>query len=176
MTTKTAAPGWLRALRIIFGLIAIVAAFYVLTRPALAVYTLTLLLAFAMMMIGVSRLVRGLTHQLLSSAHRTLDVIVGILGLILGFAVLTFPLMGALTLIFLLAFATMLYGFESIAIGAIAKRLPNWVRGALVVFGLLGVIFAFIVYAEPAIGLFTLMIFLSASLMVHGFESIVSAI
>jgi len=176
MTTKAAAPGWVRALRILFGLIAIIAAFYVLASPGMAVYTLTLLLAFAMMMIGVSRLVRGLTHTLFSGAHRALDVIVGILGIALGFGVLTFPLMGALTLIFLLAFATMIYGFGSIVIGAIAKRLPKWVRGALVIFGVLGVIFAFVVYAEPAIGLFTLMIFLSVSLMVHGIESIVSAI
>jgi len=176
MTAKATAPGWVRALRIIFGLIAIIAAFYVLVSPGLAVYTLTLLLAFAMMMIGVSRLVRGLTHNLFSTAHRALDIIVGLLGIILGFGVLAFPLMGALTLIFLLAFATMVYGFGSIAIGAIAKRLPKWVRVALVVFGVLGVVFAFMVYAEPAFGILSLMVFLSVSLMVHGIESIVSAI
>jgi len=176
MTAKTSTPGWLRALRIIFGVIAIAAAFFVLDSPGLAVYTLTLLLAFAMIAIGMSRMIRGLTHHLYGQGHRALDLIVGILGIILGFGVLTFPLMGALTLIFLLAFAAMVNGFGSIAIGTAAKKLSKGVRTALVILGLFGVVFAFIVFAEPRIGLFTLMIFLSISLMVHGVESIISAI
>lgn len=176
MSEMRTAPGWLRVLRIIFGLIAIVASFYVLASPGLAVYTLVLLLSFAMIMIGVSRLTRGLSHRLFSASHRVVDVIAGVLGIILGFVVLTYPLMGAITLIFLLALATMIYGFGSIAIGAIAKRLPKWVRVFLVVMGLLAVAFSLIVFGEPAIGMFTLMVMLSVSLMVHGIESIVSAI
>jgi len=175
LNAKATTPGWLKALRIIFGLIAIVASFYVLASPGLAVYTLVLLLSFAMIIIGVSRLTRGFSHTLFGKTHRVVDVLAGVLGIILGFAVLTFPLMGAVTLIFLLAFATMVYGFGSIAIGAIAGRLPKWVRIFLVVFGLLSVAFSFIVFAEPAIGLFTLMVLLSVSLMVQGIESIVSS-
>ena len=175
MAVEKTTPGWLRALRVVFGLIAIVASFYVLASPGLAVITLTVFLSFAMIMIGVSRLVRGMFLRLLGKAHRALDVIVGLLGIILGFAVLSFPLMGALTLIFLLAFATMVYGFESIAIGAIAARLSRSVRAILVILGALGVAFAIIVFSEPAIGIFTLIVLLSVSLMVHGIESIASA-
>ena len=174
--SSTPTPSWLRAPRVIFGIIAIVASFYVLSSPGLAVYTLELLLAFAMIFIGISRLTRGLSHRLFSKAHRVVDVIAGILGIVVGFAVLSFPLMGVITLIFLLAFATMVYGFGSIAIGAIVKRLPKWVRAFLIVMGLLAVIFAFAVFGEPGIGLFTLIVLLSVSLMVHGIESIVSAL
>ena len=175
MTAEKTTPGWLRALRVVFGLIAIVASFYVLASPGLAVITLTIFLSFAMIIIGVSRLVRGSSFRLLSKSHRALDVIVGVLGIILGFAVLSFPLMGAMTLIFLLALATMIYGFESIAIGAIAGKLSKSMRALLVILGVLGVAFAFIVFAEPAIGIFTLIVLLSVSLMVHGIESIASA-
>jgi uncharacterized membrane protein HdeD (DUF308 family) len=174
--TAAATPGWLRALRITFGLIAIVASFYVLSSPGFAVYTLVLLLSLAMIMIGMSRLARGLSHRLFSKAHRVIDVVAGVLGIILGFAVLSFPLMGAVTLIFLLAFATMVYGFGSVVIGAMARKLAKWVRGLLVIAGLLAVVFSFIVFAEPAIGAFTLIVILSVSLMVHGIESILSAI
>ena len=176
MAAKSTAPGWLKALRIVFGLIAIVASIYVLASPGLAVYTLVLLLSLVMIIIGVSRLTRGFSHSLFNKTHRMVDVAVGVLGIILGFAVLTFPLMGTITLIFLLAFATMVYGFGSIAIGSIAARLPKWVRGLLVVLGVLAVVFSLIVFAEPMIGLFTLIVILSVSLMVHGIESIASAI
>jgi len=174
--TAVATPGWLRALRIIFGLIAIVASFYVLSSPGFAVYTLVLLLSLAMIMIGMSRLARGLSYRLFSKAHRVVDVVAGVLGIILGFGVLAFPLMGAITLIFLLAFATMIYGFGSVVIGAIASKLAKWVRALLVIAGLLAVVFSLIVFAEPAIGAFTLIVILSVSLMVHGIESILSAI
>jgi len=174
--TAGATPGWLRALRIIFGLIAIVASLYVLSSPGFAVYTLVLLLSLAMIMIGISKLARGLSHRLFSKAHRVIDVVAGMLGIILGFAVLSFPLMGAVTLIFLLAIATMVYGIGSVVIGAMAGRLPKWVRALLVIAGLLAVVFSLIVFAEPAIGALTLIVILSVSLMVNGIESILSAI
>ena len=176
MTAPAITSGWLRVLRILFGLIAIGASFYVLASPGFAVYTLVLLLSFAMIMIGVSRLARGLSHSLFSKAHRVIDVIAGVLGIILGFAVISFPLMGALTLIFLLAIATMVNGIGSIVIGAVATRLQKWVRVFLVAAGLLVVVFSFIVFATPAIGAITLIVILSVSLMVHGIESIVSAL
>ena len=176
MTATATTPGWLRVLRIIFGLIAIGASIYVLGSPGVAIYTLVMLLSIAMIMIGVSRLARGFRNQLFSKAHRVIDVIAGVLGIIFGFAVISFPLMGAVTLIFLLAIATMVNGIGSIGIGGMGTMLPKWVRGFFVIAGLIAVVFAFIVFAAPAIGALTLVLILSLSLMVHGVESIVSAL
>lgn len=54
-------PGWYRALAILVGLISIALAFVVLIDPALAVATLILLLGFALLVIGIDRLIAGVT-------------------------------------------------------------------------------------------------------------------
>ena len=169
-------PGWLRFVRVIFGLIAIAASLLVLADPALGVFTLVLLLSFAMIMLGVARLTRAFSHSLFSSKHRALDAIVGVLGIILGLVVLADPILGASTLIYLLAFATLIYGIGSIIIGASVARLAKWMRALLVIFGILAMIFAFIVLANPAIAILTLVFLLSISLIVNVVESIASAI
>jgi uncharacterized membrane protein HdeD (DUF308 family) len=104
------------------------------------------------------------------------DAIVGVLGIILGFLVLGDPVLGASTLVLLLAFATMIYGIGSIVIGAWVARLAKWVRALIVIFGLVAIVFAFIVLANTAIAILTLVFFLAASLIFNGIESIVSAI
>jgi uncharacterized membrane protein HdeD (DUF308 family) len=169
-------PGWLRFVRIIFGLIAIAASFFVLAEPGLGVLTLVFLLSLAMITLGVARLARAFSHAMFSKGHRILDAIVGILGIILGLFVLADPLLGASTLVFLLAFVTMIYGIGSIVIGAWVGRLGKWLRALLVIFGVIGIVFAFIVLGDPALGIFTLVILLAVSLFVNGIESIVSAI
>lgn len=56
-------PTWYRTVAIIVGLISIVLAFVVLIYPGLAVLTLIFLLAFALMFIGIDRLIAGVTGQ-----------------------------------------------------------------------------------------------------------------
>jgi len=70
----------------------------------------------------------------------------------------------------------MIYGIGSIVIGASVARLGKWLRGLIVIFGIVAIVFAFIVLANPAIAILTLVFFLAISLIVNGVESIVSAI
>jgi uncharacterized membrane protein HdeD (DUF308 family) len=70
----------------------------------------------------------------------------------------------------------MFYGITTIALGALAARLPKWVRGFFVVTGILSVIFSFVVIDLPALGALTLVVLLTVSFLVNGIESIVAAI
>ena len=54
-------PTWYRVFAIVVGVIALAMAFVVLADPALGVLTLVLLLAFALLLIGVDRLMAGFT-------------------------------------------------------------------------------------------------------------------
>ncbi|HTZ61414.1 MAG TPA: hypothetical protein VMC82_02055 [Thermoplasmata archaeon] len=54
-------PNWYRGLAIVVGLVSIILAFVVLLDPVLAVATLILLLAFALLIIGIDRLIAGVT-------------------------------------------------------------------------------------------------------------------
>jgi uncharacterized membrane protein len=54
-------PTWYRGFAAVIGLISIALAFVVLIFPALGLLTLVFLLAFALLIIGIDRLVAGIT-------------------------------------------------------------------------------------------------------------------
>jgi len=176
LNSTSSHPGWLRLFRIIVGLIAIAASIYVLVSPGVALYTLVLLLSFALLILGASKVARSISHKLFSKGHRVVDLVTGILAIVLGGIVLAFPLLGIGTLIFLLAFASLIYGIGSIVIGAWVAALPKWSRALHVLVGLMNIVFSFLVIAYPAVGAVALVIILSVSFMVSGIESIISAI
>jgi len=169
-------PMAFRVFHVVMGLIAIAAAFIILAEPGLGILTLVLILSLVLLLLGVSRLGRGLSHHLYTKKHRALDIIAGILSIILGLIVLADPLLGASTLVLLLAVAAMIYGITTIVLGALAVRLSKWARGFLVVTGVFSVIFSFVVLDFPALGALTLIVMLTVSFLVNGIESIVSAI
>ncbi len=174
-TKSVTVPTWSRALRAIFGLIAIVASIFVLALPGIALITLLFLLSFSMLFLGLSRLARGISLSALSRRTRALDIVAGLLGIVIGIIVFLFPLLGIGTLIFMLAFATMIYGIASVVTGASASQLKSGLRALTLVSGFLAIIFSFIVLARPAIALLTLVFLLSVSFMAGGIESIVLA-
>jgi len=167
---------WARALRVVLGLIAILAAVVVLSWPGLAVFTLLLILAFALIFLGVARIVHSVAAKSWSRGHRILHAAGGVLALVLGGVVLIFPALGASTLVFLLAFGLLCYGIVSLVIGGALKLLSKWTRALLVIVGVLSIVFSLIVFILPAFGLLTLVIWLSVSFLLNGIESVVSGI
>ncbi len=64
-------PGWMRALAIISGIISIIAAIVVIVNPLIALRTLVMLFAVALLFIGIERLIVGISgksHRLI--VHR----------------------------------------------------------------------------------------------------------
>jgi uncharacterized membrane protein HdeD (DUF308 family) len=168
-------PTWSRALLAIFGLVAIAASIFVLAVPGIALLTLVFLLSFSLLFVGLSRLARGISLKVLSRGHRVLDVLAGLLGIAIGIIVFLFPLLGISTLIFLLAFGTMIYGIVSVVIGASLSRLTRGVRALALLAGILAIILSVTVLVSPAVAILTLVFLLSVSFMVNGIESIVLA-
>jgi len=169
---------WVRALRVIVGLIAIAASVVALTFPGLSVITLLFLLSFVLLFLGIARIAHSVKAKLWSKGLRALYAVVGVVALILGAVVLAFPLLGIATLVFLLAFALLAYGIVSLVIGgsAAASLVSKWMRALLVIVGALSVIFSLVVLVFPGIGLVTLVIWLSVSFLLNGIESMISGI
>ncbi len=57
-------PGWLRALSITVGIIAIVDAIIVLVYPAIGLATLIMLMAIGLLLIGIERIILGLSGRM----------------------------------------------------------------------------------------------------------------
>ena len=168
-------PTWTRALLVVFGLVAIAASIFVLAVPGIALITLVFLLSFSLLFVGLSRIARGISLSALSRDHRVLDVVAGLLGIVIGIIVFLFPLLGIGTLVFMLAFGTMIYGIVSVAIGASLSRLTKGVRALVLLAGILAILLSVIVFVSPAVAILTLIFLLSVSFMVNGIESIVLA-
>jgi len=174
-TKSVTTPTWSRALLVIFGLVAIVASIFVLAVPGIALLTLVFLLSFALIFVGLSRIARGISLSKLSRGHRVLDVLTGLLGIAIGIIVFVFPLLGIGTLVFMLAFGTMIYGIVSVAIGASVSRLARGLRALVLLSGFLAMLLSLIVLVRPGVAILTLVFLLSLSFMVNGIESIVLA-
>lgn len=59
--SEVKSPGWLRALDVIFGLIAIILSIVVLAYPELAILTLIFVLSFVFLLNGIARIASGIT-------------------------------------------------------------------------------------------------------------------
>jgi uncharacterized membrane protein HdeD (DUF308 family) len=175
-TKPVKAPLWSRALRLIFGFLAIGASILALALPAVALVTLMLMLSFSMLFLGLSKLARGISLTPLSKGHRALDLATGLLGIAIGIIVLLFPKLGFGTLIFMLAIGTMSYGIASVGIGASTTRLTKALRALVLMSGVLAIILSLMVMISRPVAILSLVFLLSVSLMIGGVETIVVAV
>ncbi len=79
-------------------------------------------------------------------------------------------------LIYLLSFALLVLGIARVVVGGFARIFPGWLRGLLVVVGLVTVVLSVFVFISPAFGLLALVFLLSISFLLNGIARIVSGI
>jgi uncharacterized membrane protein HdeD (DUF308 family) len=163
--------GAVRALEIVLGIIAIIGAILVLFYPGLAISTVLFLFGVALLLVGILRAGSALFSSMPSSV-RGINAAIGLLLVAVAVIILIFPLVAVGTLLFLLAFGLLVYGIGRIAVGGAAGAFPGWLRGVLIATGIFMVVFAVLVIVFPALGVFTLAIFLSISLLFIGIESL----
>jgi len=166
-------PGWLRALEIVTGLLAMVFGVLVLVYPDWGIETLILLLSIGLFFAGI-RSIALIGYSSLSMGLRALSAILGIMSLILAALVALFPGYGELSLLMLVSFGLIAYGFGRIFIASTLKKTAGWIRGMMIAVGVLDVILSFIVLVLPDLALLTLAAILSVALLVSGAEMIVS--
>lgn len=166
-------PGWLRGLEVVAGLLAMMFGVLVLIFPGWGVATLVVLLAIGLVFVGM-RSISLAGYNRLSKGLRALSAIAGVTSLILALLVLLFPGFGVLTLILLVSFGLMVYGFGRIFTAYALKETVGWLRGTIVAAGVVDVILSVLVMVLPSVATLTLAIILSVVVLVSGAEMIVS--
>ena len=172
------APNWLRGLEIIIGLVAVVLGIIVPLMPDVAVETLIFLLYLALLFIGIGRILIGALFKLLPLGLRIISIIAGVvlLGLAITILAYQYPYFGTAVLISWLAIVLLINGITSIVVGGFAKVLANWIRGLLVVVGVLTIISSIIVLVYPDVAVLTLTFLLSLGLIWGGIDAIITGI
>ena len=166
-------PGWLRGLEIVTGLLAMVFGVLVFVFPGWGVATLVILLSVGLLFVGI-RSISLLGYGSLPKGLRILSAISGIISLILAALVALFPGYGELTLLMLVSFGLIVYGFGRIFIASTLKATVGWLRGMMVAVGVFDVILSALVLLLPGLALLTFATVLSVVLLVSGAEMIVS--
>jgi uncharacterized membrane protein HdeD (DUF308 family) len=116
-------PSWLRAANIVLGVLAFILSVVVINEPGFAVRTLVLLLYVVLFVRGVAGISLGAAGEHFSAMLRGLSVGVGVLSIILAIVFLAVPALGVDVLIILLSLGLLITGLESIAAGAIGRKI-----------------------------------------------------
>lgn len=104
--------GWRRLLNLIMSALAIIIAAYIIAYPAIyGSLTLVYLFGLAFLFAGIASAARGTTGS----------IVVGILGIIIGFVMIIIPVLALATIAFLLAVFLVIFGLESLASGILGR-------------------------------------------------------
>jgi uncharacterized membrane protein HdeD (DUF308 family) len=165
-------PKGIRTLQIVLGGIAIALSLAVIVNPGVGIATLTFLLSITLLVVGIERLVMGLTLSKHSKSSRFGNIGLGALAALLGIAVMAFPLFATGVLVTLLALGLLFTGIARIIHGISDRNTSKWSKGFLVGVGVLSLAVSFMVFASPALGVFLLTLVLGINLLIIGIQSV----
>ncbi|MDY0342263.1 MAG: HdeD family acid-resistance protein [Lentimicrobium sp.] len=154
-------------LHLIIGIVLIVTGLWTFSRPVQSYFALTIIFS-------VSFLISGIAEIVFASSNRKVmenwgwTLALGILTTIIGILLIANPAVSALTLPLYIGFMLMFHAIWAIgsAIDIKSYGISGWV--ALLIIGILGVIFSFLVIWKPLIGGLTLIVWTGLALVSGG--------
>lgn len=154
------------------GLLSVVVGVLILAWPGISLYALTILFGAYTLATGIVNLVAAMSG---AAGERGWLVFSSLLGIGVGVAVLVWPSISALALLYVI-------GAYAIALGVIAIGGAFWLpldggdTVLLVLSGLVSILFGIVIFAEPSGGALVLLAVIAAFALVTGITEIVAAI
>jgi uncharacterized membrane protein HdeD (DUF308 family) len=161
-------PSWIRGFDIIIGFIVVFVGVWIILYTAIVEAVLVLLLALGLLLIGFTRLGKGIMMKELNQSTRIIKIVSGVSAVGLAIGALLFTSLTVAVLITLLTFGIMLLGLARIAVGYKEKEIRSSLRAFYIVGGIIVFIFGFIAAIYPALGLYALRIILAVTFLILG--------
>jgi len=168
-------PKGLRIGQIILGGIAIALSGAVLANPDTTTLLYVTLLGFALIMIGISKIIEGGLAQS-TKGSRGINIAIGIISIIGGIFALANPVAAIGTLIWIISIFILIHGLGLIASGIATRDAAKGSRIGSMILGAIAVGFASILLAYPGLAIVMMIMFLSLGLLFNGIASILSGI
>ncbi|MDN5847049.1 MAG: DUF308 domain-containing protein [Candidatus Nitrosocosmicus sp.] len=111
-----------RIVNIVLGALVIALGACVIVFPLYTTIFLVYLLSFGLFLLGVARIIHGVVNKHISKWLRALLLVVGILSLVVSFAILMFPVLGIVVMMFIIAVNLLIIGADSIAHGISSRK------------------------------------------------------
>ena len=122
--SETKSPGWMRAVQIVLGVIAVVGSMIALFFPAMTTLTVVYILGIVLIFTGIERILIGIFSPAPGSS-RWGTIGLGIIVLIVAGIVLAYPLGSTVFILFVLAIALFCDGIARI-VHSLATRSHEW--------------------------------------------------
>lgn len=168
-------PSWLRFLQIGLGVIAVGLSLSIIVYPSVGVATVSIVLAAALLVIGIERIATGFSANQSKSSSAG-NIILGALVIGLSAVVLAFPLLAAGFLVIMLGISLLFAGIARIMEGVSSKHVSKGSRSLLIGVGVLAVAISFMVFASPLVGIVLLNFIVAIALLIIGIECIAEAV
>jgi uncharacterized membrane protein HdeD (DUF308 family) len=173
--SETKSPGWMRAVQIGLGIIALILSAYVLAFPAMTFVTIVYVLGIVLLIVGIERVIGGIFERR-PGASRWGSVGLGILVIIIALIVMAFPVSTGVFLLILLAIALLFDGIARVIHGFGHKTAGKATRAFLIVAGAIEIALSIAIMASPVLGAVFIGILLAIALIIVGIQIIFAGI
>ncbi len=168
MASLVELPKWLRVFNISAGSITIILAILCLVFINRDLQTLIIVLAIALIIIGIFRTLNGILQKYLEWYVRVLKISVGILVLPISIAVLALSNVIPERIVSLLAIVLILSNLSRITLGSTSVEYPNWFKVLTILIGVLTIVAAGIVLLFQSIAEYTVIVLLAITFIFSG--------
>lgn len=166
-------PTWLRAAQIGLGAIIIILSIMVLINPILGAVSVIWALGFLLLFAGIEKVISGIVSH---GKSRFASIGLGIIVIIIALIAMSFPVAAGYFVIMLLAIALLVDGISRIVHSIRDNHSRTWSKGFSIGVGILSIILAIVVIADPVIGLALAGILIGVALLITGIQIISSGI
>lgn len=170
--SKTNVSNGYRALEIIVGIIAIIAAILMWVYPVVTGVAVSFILGLVLLIMGIFQAGTAAFSSIPSSARYT-NAAIGIIAIIIGAIIMIFPVYAIAAI---LAIALLIWGLGRLVVGGAGRQFGGGLRALLIVLGIIVVIFAILVIIFPIIAILSVTILLSIAFLFIGIDSLASGI
>jgi hypothetical protein len=135
-----------------------------------------MILGYALIFVGISRIIAGFAQRDASGPIRGISIGTGILSIIGGGVAVSNPVGATTILIMVVTIFIMIHGFGLIGSGISARGASKGPRIAIILMGVLAIGLSSVLLAYPGLAVEMVVLFMSVSLLFNGIASIISGI
>lgn len=165
-------PSYIRALHILIAIGLIVIAFVAIAFFDIITPILLIIIAVAILLMGIPRVINGGTNKTLETKVRIMKIIVGGFAILIGLLSIIWaiidPVLSGEWLVLLLAVALVVLGAGRFLRGIQASDYPTWFRTLILGIGILTIILAVVIFVIPPVDQALTIILLSITLLFNG--------
>lgn len=166
-------PGWIRALQIGLGAIAVALSIAILINPGLATVSIVWIASLILLFVGIEQVIVGL---FVKQRSRLATIGLGILVIILASLLLAYPSWTTTILILILGFALLFDGVSRLIHGWRDRLRSRWSRGFRIGVGVLEIALSIAIILSPSLGAKLVGILVAIALLIVGIEIIIAGI